>query len=62
MLEVDEGFVFFLDFFFRAAIASGFQGHRDLANFLRGAVQVAEAFSPQRFCEENAVVRFISLS
>jgi len=34
-------------------------GHRDLANFLRA---VAEACSPQRFREENAVVRFISLS
>ncbi len=32
---------------------------RDLANFLRA---VAEACSPQRFREENAVVRFISLS
>ncbi len=31
----------------------------DLANFLRA---VAEACSPQRFREENAVVRFISLS
>ena len=30
-----------------------------LANFLRA---VAEACSPQRFREENAVVRFISLS
>ncbi len=39
-------------------IASG-SGHRDLANFLRA---VAEACSPQRFREENAVVRFISLS
>ena len=36
-------------------------GHRDLASFLRA---VAEACSPQleRFREENAVVRFISLS
>ena len=34
-------------------------GHRDLANFLRA---VAEACSPQRFREENAVVRYISLS
>jgi hypothetical protein len=58
MLEVVEGFVFCLDFF-RAAIASG-SGHRDdLASFLRA---VAEACSPQRFREENAVVRFISLS
>ena len=32
-------------------------GHRDLASFLRA---VAEAFSPQRFREENAVVSFIS--
>ena len=34
-------------------------GHRDLASFLRA---VAEACSPQRFREENAVVRFISRS
>jgi hypothetical protein len=34
-------------------------GHRDLANFLRA---VAEACSTQRFLEENAAVRFISLS
>jgi hypothetical protein len=33
-------------------------GHRDLASFLRA---VAEARSPQRFREENADVRFISL-
>jgi hypothetical protein len=55
--EGRRGFRFFL-VFFRAAIASG-SGHRDLANFLRA---VAEACSPQRFREENAVVRFISLS
>jgi hypothetical protein len=57
MLEVVEGFVFFLVFFscrHRVRL-----GHRDLANFLRA---VAEACSPQRFREENAVVRFISLS
>ena len=35
------------------------RGPSDLANFLRA---VAEACSPQRFREENAVVRFISLS
>ncbi len=58
MLEVVEGFVFCLEFF-RAAIASG-SGHRDdLASFLRA---VAEACSHQRFREENAIVRFISLS
>jgi hypothetical protein len=34
-------------------------GHRDLASFLRA---VTEACGPQRFREENAVVRFISLS
>ena len=34
-------------------------GHGALANFLRA---VAEACSPQRFREENALVRFISLS
>ena len=34
-------------------------GHRDLANVIRA---VAEACSPQRFREENAVVGFISLS
>jgi hypothetical protein len=58
--EGRRGFRFFLVFFFRAAIASeSGSGHRDLANFLRA---VAEACSPQRFREENAVVRFISLS
>ena len=57
LLKVVEGFVFFLVFFscrHRVRL-----GHRDLANFLRA---VAEACSPQRFREENAVVRFISLS
>ena len=52
-----EGFILFLVFFscrHRVRL-----GHRDLANFLRA---VAEACSPQRFREENAVVRFISLS
>ena len=59
MLEVGEGFVFkiFLDFFSRRQRVR--LGHRDLANFLRA---VAEACSPQRFREENAAVRFISLS
>ena len=57
LLKVVVGFVFFLVFFscrHRVRL-----GHRDLANFLRA---VAEACSPQRFREENAVVRFISLS
>ncbi len=60
MLEVVEGFVFFLDFF-RAAIASGSSsnGHRALASFL---LAVAEARSPQRLREENAVARFTSRS
>ncbi len=40
-------------------VRSGQPEDRDLANFLRA---VAEACSPQRFREENAVVRFISLS
>ena len=57
LLKVVVGFVFFLDFCscrHRVRL-----GHRDLANFLRA---VAEACSPQRFREENAVVRYISLS
>ena len=57
LLKVVVGFVFFLVFFscrHRVRL-----GHRDLANFLRA---VAEACSPQRFREENAVVRFISRS
>ena len=57
LLKVVVGFVFVLVFFscrHRVRL-----GHRDLANFLRA---VAEACSPQRFREENAVVRFISLS
>ncbi len=60
MLEVVEGhgFVFFL-VFFRAAIASGLVTVI-LRTFWSRAV--AEACSPQRFREENAVVRFISLS
>ncbi len=57
LLEVVEGFVFFLDPF-RAAIASGLVTVH-LRTFLRA---VAEACSPQRFREENALVRFISLS
>ncbi len=57
LLRVVEGFVSSLSFFscrHRVRL-----GHRDLASFLRA---VAEACSPQRFREENAVVRFISLS
>ena len=56
LLKVVEGFVSSLSFFscrHRVRL-----GHRDLANFLRA---VAEACSPQRFREENAAVRFISL-
>ena len=56
LIEVVEGSVFFLVFF---VPPSRPVGHRALANFLRA---VAEACSPQRFREENAVVRFISLS
>ena len=45
-------------FFFRAAIASGL-----VTVILRTfSAPFAEACSPQRFREENAVVRFISLS
>ena len=57
LLKVVVGFVFFLVFFscrHRVRL-----GHRDLANFLRA---VAEACGPQHLREENAVVRFISLS
>ena len=57
LLRVVVGFVFFLVFFtcrHRVRL-----GHRDRANFLRA---VAEACIPQRFREENAAVRFISLS
>ena len=57
LLKVVVGFVFVLVFFScRHRVRFG---HRALANFLRA---VAEACSPQRFREENAVVRFISLS
>ena len=57
LLKVVVGFVFSLVFFsYRHRVRLG---HRDLASFLRA---VAEACSPQRFREENAVVRFISLS
>ena len=54
MLEVVEGFVFFLEFF-RAAIASGL-----VTVHLRTLRAVAEACSPQRFREENAAVKFVS--
>ena len=57
LLKVVVGFVFFLVFFScRHRVRLGL---RALANFLRA---VAEACSPQRFREENAVVRFISRS
>jgi hypothetical protein len=58
LFEVIEGFVFFLTFLscsHRVRL-----GHRDFfANFL---FAVAEACSPQRLREENAVVRFASRS